>query len=107
MTADITDHEALMREAFEANERAIGNNIVRDGSLYKCERMTHRWIGYQDARQSAIEQMKPLVEALRKIAKMPDLPNPERDADWKNCMKWAAFYAQEALAAFPHLERKE
>lgn len=38
-------------------------------------------------------------EALEKIAKMPDLPNPDRDADWKNCMKWASHYATEALTA--------
>lgn len=30
----------------------------------------------------------------------PDLPNPDRDADWKNCMKWSSHEAQEALAAF-------
>lgn len=40
-----------------------------------------------------------LVKALEKIAKRPDLPNPERDADWKNCMKWSAYEAQQALAA--------
>lgn len=36
-------------------------------------------------------------ETLKKIAKRPDLPNPERDADWKNCMKWASHEAREAL----------
>lgn len=41
-----------------------------------------------------------LVKALRIIAKRPDLPNPERDADWKNCMKWSAHEAQKALEAY-------
>ena len=36
-------------------------------------------------------------EALERIAKRPDLPNPERDADWKNCMKLSAAEARAAL----------
>lgn len=41
-----------------------------------------------------------LLEALEIIAKRPDLPNPERDADWKNCMKWSSHEAREALSKF-------
>lgn len=37
-------------------------------------------------------------EALEVIARRPDLPNPERDADWKNCMKFSSHEAREALA---------
>lgn len=50
--------------------------------------------------KAALKQRDPqgLVVALRKIASRPDLPNPERDADWKNCMKWSAHEAQQALA---------
>lgn len=36
------------------------------------------------------------AEALEKIEKRPDLPNPDKDADWKNCMKWSAHDAREA-----------
>jgi hypothetical protein len=39
-----------------------------------------------------------LVEALEKIAKRPDLPNPERDADWRNCMRWSSHEAQVAIS---------
>ena len=53
--------------------------------------------GCEMAWQAQSERIKVLEDALRKIAKMPDLPNPERDADWKNCMKWASHYAREAL----------
>lgn len=36
---------------------------------------------------------------LERIAKCPDLPNPDRDADWKNCQKWSSCYANQALTA--------
>jgi hypothetical protein len=38
-------------------------------------------------------------EALERIAKRPDLPNPERDADWKACMKLSAQEARAALTS--------
>jgi len=41
-----------------------------------------------------------MAEALRNIAKRPDLPNPERDADWKACQKFSSHEAREALAAY-------
>lgn len=41
-----------------------------------------------------------MSEALERISKRPDLPNPDRDADWKNCMKWSSHEANEALAQF-------
>jgi hypothetical protein len=58
-------------------------------------------------------------EALERIAKRPDLPNPERDADWKACMKLSAQEARAALTSIgaqaekpgaqgaPELERRE
>lgn len=42
-----------------------------------------------------------LREILERIAKRPDLPNPERDADWKNCQKWSQHDAREALTLLP------
>lgn len=43
------------------------------------------------------DALKTALEALEKIAKRPDLPNPDRDADWKNCQKWSSHEAKEAL----------
>lgn len=47
-----------------------------------------------------LDLLEGMGEALRKIAKRPDLPNPERDADWKNCVKWNAHEAKEQLTKF-------
>ena len=44
-----------------------------------------------------------IKQALENIANRPNLPNPERDADWKNCMKWSSHEAQEALTALDAL----
>lgn len=41
-----------------------------------------------------------LIEALELIASTPSLPNPERDADWKNCMKNSAYTARAAIAQY-------
>lgn len=38
------------------------------------------------------------INCLNLIAKRPDLPSPDRDADWKNCMKHSSYEAQVALA---------
>ena len=46
------------------------------------------------------DKVDELVAALEIIAKRPDLPNSERDADWKNCMKWSSYEAREALSKF-------
>lgn len=46
------------------------------------------------------EKAEGLVRALEKIAARPELQNPERDADWKNCMKWSSHEAKEALSAW-------
>jgi hypothetical protein len=48
--------------------------------------------------RAALAEVAPLVEALDKIANRPDLPNPECDADWKNCMKNSSYEARAALA---------
>lgn len=37
------------------------------------------------------------MQVLENISKRPDLPNPNRDADWKSCMKWSSHEAREAL----------
>jgi hypothetical protein len=44
------------------------------------------------------------IPALTNIRKRPDLPNPDKDADWKNCMKWSAHDAKEALEKMPKKE---
>lgn len=42
------------------------------------------------------------LEAVRKLAQTiadrPNLPNPDRDADWKNCQQWSQRDAREILA---------
>jgi len=43
------------------------------------------------------EQLEKVRKLLTSISKCPDLSNPERDADWKNCTKWNAFEANQAL----------
>lgn len=54
------------REAFERHEGdVIGNKVIRDGSLYKCELMTHRWLGWQE-RSRTQPQAGEVVDALRK-----------------------------------------
>ncbi len=51
-------------------------------------------------------QLEIAKDALEKIAKRPDLPNPDRDADWKNCMKASSFEAAEALAHIDDCEKR-
>jgi hypothetical protein len=55
-------------------------------------------VAFEDGFRAAIAEVAPLVEALDKIANRPDLPNPECDADWKNCMKNSSYEARAALA---------
>jgi hypothetical protein len=50
-----------------------------------------------EAYRKTFAENKRLREALEKIAKRPDLPNPEKDADWKNCMKNSSYEARKAL----------
>lgn len=53
-----------------------------------------------------MNKIQQIREILEKIAKRPDLPNPDRDADWKNCQKWSAHDAQECLVALSELEKE-
>lgn len=46
-----------------------------------------------------IEALKGVRDALQMIADRPHLPNPERDADWKNCMKNSSYEARQQLTA--------
>ena len=65
----------------------VGGDMLKD---YLCVRTALK----------QADKARGLVEALEKIAKRPNLPNPERDADWKSCMKWSAHEAQEALTTY-------
>lgn len=51
------------------------------------------------------QQIKIIRELLECIATRPNLPNPERDADWKNCMKNSSYDAKKALSALAQLEQ--
>ena len=46
------------------------------------------------------EAAREMAEALKRIANRPDLPNPDRDADWKNCMQTSSHEAKEVLAKY-------
>lgn len=48
--------------------------------------------------QPAVNGLDKVREILERIAQRPDLPNNDRDADWKNCQKWSQADAREALA---------
>jgi len=51
------------------------------------------------AREQQLETaLREVWEKVSRIAKRPDLPNPDRDADWKNCQKWSQHDALAALA---------
>lgn len=43
----------------------------------------------------ARNKLKIALDCLDRIGNTPDLPNPERDADWKNCMKNSSWDARE------------
>lgn len=45
-----------------------------------------------------IECLELADAVLKNISNRPSLPNPEKDADWKNCMKWSSAEAKEARA---------
>lgn len=87
------DDEAV-REAIRIMQVFLESDIARGLPKYFCA-------AFETLIRAATSKCDcdGLVEALEKIAKRPDLPNPERDADWKNCMKWSAYEAQQALAA--------
>lgn len=52
---------------------------------------------------NAMEKVKQLLEG---IAKRPDLPNPDRDADWKNCQKWSSHDAKQAIDLITAVEKE-
>ncbi len=53
------------------------------------------------------EVLREVREIISIIAKRPDLPNPHRDADWKNCQQWSSHDAMIALAKLDSLLGKE
>lgn len=44
-----------------------------------------------------VSALRECIAALEVIERRPDLPNPEKDADWKNCMKWSSKGARACL----------
>lgn len=98
----VDDNE--VREAVQAVKYALDNTGIlfadcKNTTLSGAENM-RKYLNTLIRAATAKCDCDGLVEALEKIAKRPDLPNPERDADWKNCMKWSAHEAQQALAAY-------
>lgn len=56
-----------------------------------------------DERASQAAALAEVREKLGAIAKRPDLPNPDRDADWKSCQKWSSAEAKDCLALLDKL----
>lgn len=66
---------------------------------YKCfgEFNACEYDSLKKENKAKLEAAEKMAAALEKIAKRPDLPNPERDADWKNCQKLSSHDAEVAL----------
>lgn len=76
-----------------------------DSDVYQeCVRTKYIRDDRHEAALAVIEVMK---AALQNIEKRPDLPNPDRDADWKNCQKWSSYEATQALTAIREFEGKK
>lgn len=54
-----------------------------------------------------VSGLQPIRKLLERIANRPDLPNPDCDADWKNCQKWSQHDAREALALLASLHHPQ
>ena len=63
-------------------------------------RINSSYIELQDRHEALTAIAEKMAVALEVIAKRPSLPHPERAADWKNCMKWSAYEAQQALTEY-------
>lgn len=50
------------------------------------------------------EALQKFKEALEKISMRPNFPNPDRNADWRNCQKWSSAEAKESSALIPIIE---
>ena len=106
MTAQHTD-EMLDFENFLIDE--MGPHVLALDKMSMHDAMLKAW---QAATASAEAKYRPVIEKLveifERIAKRPDLPNPDRDADWKNCQKWSQHDAREGIAlAAPLLKGRE
>jgi len=99
--------EAATKGPWVDNDRFVGTSKENDDILSGCH------FNENEARANAhliaqsrelVPELISLVEvmagALDNIAKSPDLPNPDRDADWKNCQKWSSYEAKAALAKY-------
>ena len=55
-----------------------------------------------------VDVLEKVVKLLENISKRPNLPNPDRNADWKTCQKWSSHEATEALALLsPYLNTND
>lgn len=88
-----------IRERFEAWCESEGINPARQPGqdAYVSSYIAGAWDAYKAAHEEAKELVVELVNVLQKIASRPDLPNPDRYADWKNCMKNSAYEAKKLL----------
>jgi hypothetical protein len=105
MTNPMTDtNKALewldQQERAHFGEVALLKGFAFDGSKYETPEhfKTIRAALSPDAVVIPREKFERVRHALELISKRPNLPNPDRDADWKNCQKNSSFEAKEALA---------
>lgn len=90
-----------LKKAIETIRTALQRSADKEEYIKKYRAKTCENYKTLNAEIEALKaQIGGLVKALEIIAKRPELPNPERDADWKNCMKWSSHDAKEALQRF-------
>jgi len=75
----------------------IGEKVKKYEELGGDNIIDIRYPGLFKDLQATVRALEVARDGLVKISKRPDLPNPECDADWKNCMKCSAHEAAEIL----------
>lgn len=74
--------------------------VVNDETTMPYSHNTQLIAASRQAVPALIALVEEMARALEEIVKRPNLPNPERDCDWKNCMLWRSYEAREALSAY-------
>lgn len=103
MTPTESKARAFLDRLTEATENLFGLNAKSTGyELTKDdENILREWDAVlgnlPELIRTLLEDRKRLIEALELIKNRPDLPNPEKDADWKNCMKNSSYDASKAI----------
>jgi hypothetical protein len=85
-----------LNKRIEAAQEAIASKFTPS---YAHSDWKH-WLEIDEAIKAQLLAGQEMARALEQIAKRPDLPNPERDADWKNCQLWSQHDAKKALTAY-------